>query len=146
MIEICASSCLVVKKFQCYIYQCFRIPFCNISTCEIMRAHFVFAERNFAAQNGFVNSTCYANIVTVKKMLSLIEEHNKVKRPKIGLSAVGLTGFAKKCGVTSGWESGSAFSFQRAKVHIEKWFSREIYEVHATCEWYFPRGYGTAAT
>ena len=120
MIEICGSSSLVEKKFQCYIYQCFRISFCNISTCEIMRAHFVFAERNFAAQNGFVNSTCYANIVTVKKMLSLIEEHNKHnKMKKIGLSAVGLTGYAKKSGVTSGWESG-AFSFQNAKVQIEK--------------------------
>ena len=146
MIEFCTSCFLVVKKFQWNISQCFRISFCNISTCEIMRAHFVFAERNFAAQNGFVNSTCYANIVTVKKMLSLIEEHNKVKKPKIGLSAVGLTGYAKQSGVTSGWESGSAFRFQTAKVHIEKWFSREIYTVHATCEWYFQRGNGSAAT
>jgi hypothetical protein len=146
VIEICASSSLVVKKFRCYICQCFCISFCNTSTFEIMRAHFVFAARNFAAQKGFVNSTCYANIVTVKKMLSLIEEHNKVARPKIGLSAIGLTGYAKKVGVTGGWESGSLFSFQNAKVHIEKWFSREIYKVHATCEWYFPRGYGAAAS
>lgn len=80
-----------------------------------MRARFVFAERNFAAQNSFVNSTCYANIVTVKKMLSLIEEHNKVNKPKIGLSAVGLTAFAKKSGVTSGWESGSACHFRIRK-------------------------------
>jgi len=76
-----------------------------------MRVHFVLTERNYAAQHGFVSSTVYANIVTVQKMLSLIEEENKVTKPKIGLSAVGLTAFAKKSGMTSGWESGNDFMF-----------------------------------
>ena len=63
-----------------------------------------------------MTSTCYANIVTVKKMLSLIEEQNKAKTvPKIGLSAVGLTAFAKKSGITSGWESGNDFMFLSEK-------------------------------
>jgi len=67
-----------------------------------------------------VTSTCYVNIVTVKKMLSLIEEQNKVKTvPKIGLSAVGLTAFAKKSGMTSGWESGDEFMLVCGKLDIE---------------------------
>ena len=93
-----------------------------------------------------MTSTCYANIVTVKKMLSLIEEQNKAKTvPKIGLSAVGLTAFAKKSGMTSGWESGDEFMLVCGKLDIE-FFFREVYKVHATCQSLFTRGNECAAT
>ena len=55
-----------------------------------------------------MGSTIYANIVTVQKMLSLIETWNKKSIPakeKFALSAAGLTRFAKMTGVV-GWESG----------------------------------------
>jgi len=83
---------------------------------ESLRENCVLTGRNLGAQKGFVSSTCYANIVTVEKMLSLIEERNKITKPRIGLSALGLQKFAKMSGIT-GWESGTVVMFICSKIY-----------------------------
>ena len=56
-----------------------------------------------------MKSTSWANIVTVRKMLELMEEKNKTQKAgsKLALSAMGLERFAKETNM-QGWSSGKS--------------------------------------
>ena len=92
----------------------------------------IFVGRNEATQTGFVNSNCYSNLTTIRKMISTIEsekdERVAKKKKSFDTSAKGLDAWGKEFGLL-GWASGTLNCCGVCNQDEKKYSFRQVHEV-----------------